>query len=83
MTNNQIAQLALVLSDLSDVGHINSCMSFINLSGQTYVNVIMGDNVFTVRGQKVSVFNPPKELTIDDFLRVLIKMVEHKEVAHG
>lgn len=83
MRNEQIAQLALVLSDLSDIGHINSSMNFVNVSGQNFVNVIMGENVFTISGSDVRIFNPPKILSLDEFLENLIRVANEEEVFNG
>lgn len=83
MRNEQIAQLALVLSDLSDIGHINSSMNFVNVSGQNFVNVIIGENVFTISGSDVRIFNPPKILSLDEFLENLIRVANEEEVFNG
>lgn len=76
MRNQQIQTLALVLADLSDIGHVNSTMSFVNMSGRNYVNVMVGDNNFTIHGDRVKVFAPPTEVSFSKFLNVLMSVAD-------
>ena len=82
MSNKQISQLALVLSDLSDIGHINSSMNFINMSGTNYINVLVAGNTFTMLGDKVHVYSPPKEISFDKFISKIVGLTE-SEVCNG
>jgi hypothetical protein len=76
MRNQQIQKLALVLADLSDIGHINSTMSFLNISGSNYVNVIVGDSNFMIQGDTVQVFAPPAEVSFSKFLNLLMSVTD-------
>ncbi|MNK30163.1 hypothetical protein D3C87_485760 [compost metagenome] len=76
MRNQQIQKLALVLADLSDIGHINSTMSFVNLSGRNYVNVMVGDSNFMIQGDTVQVFTPPAEVSFSKFLNLLMSVTD-------
>ena len=80
MRNQQISTLALVLADLSDVGHINSTMSFVNVSGRNYVNVMVDNNNYTIDGDNVQVFAPPKQITFKRFLNGLMDITKDVEV---
>ncbi|MGJ1360001.1 hypothetical protein ACR79K_25180 [Sphingobacterium siyangense] len=83
MRNQQIQKLALVLADLSDIGHINSTMSFINMSGRNYVNVMVGDNNFTIDGETVQIFAPPTKVSFSKFLQALMSVADESPVDYG
>lgn len=76
MRNKQIQNLALVLADLSDISHVNSTMSFINMSGRNYVNVAVGDNNFIIEDETVKVVTPPIELSFTCFLKGLMSIAD-------
>ncbi|WGQ15618.1 hypothetical protein [Sphingobacterium faecium] len=83
MRNKQIQNLALVLADLSDISHVNSTMSFINMSGRNYVNVAVGNNVFTIDGETVKIFAPPTEVSFACFLKGLMSIADDSISDYG
>lgn len=76
MRNQQIQTLALVLADLASISHVNSTMSFINMSGRNYVNVMIEDNTYTIDEDLVQVFEPPKQIPFKKFLSELMNVME-------
>jgi len=72
MNNHQIQTLALVLADLSTISHVNSTMSFVNMSGRNYVNVMIENNTYTIDNDVVQVFSPPKKIPFKKFLSHLM-----------
>lgn len=83
MSNQQISTLALVLADLSDLGHVNSTLNFVNVSGKNYINVFIGDVLATIHGDEVQVFSEPKTINFNKFLSELINITSEKEVFDG
>jgi hypothetical protein len=51
-------------------------MSFVNLSGRNYVNVMVGDSNFMIQGDTVQVFAPPAEVSFSKFLNLLMSVTD-------